>query len=136
LMLTTDPERALVIDQVDSRVLGAVRFADATTQRWVTSPLDVTAPGATLLRNRSGAYVIAAAAGLEPYLGVFALDLAALPAGGPVTVTMTVRDPTGHYLARTVDVTLPRDPDPDGAAAGGSLFRAVQVPLYPAPAAP
>jgi hypothetical protein len=134
-MLTVDPPRALVIDRLDSRVLGALRFADATTGRFVLSPLEVGAPGVAFLLNRSGIHVITAARGLEGHTTAFAAP-PALPPSGSIAIVVTVRDPSGRYLPRSVRVTLPRDPDPAHAADDASLFRAVPVPLYPAPAAP
>jgi hypothetical protein len=47
-----------------------------------------------------------------------------------------VRDPAGRYLARRVTIALPRDANPANAAQAGSLFRAVDVPMYPSASAP
>ena len=88
-----EPARTVVIDRLDRRVLGAVRFIDATTRRWVTSPLAVAAPKMTLLHTRSGAYVVTAAAGLEAHIDAFTAP-PDQPALGFVTTAITVVDPT------------------------------------------
>ena len=46
------------LEHVEWRVLGALRFVDATTGVPIERGLRVDAPGATLVRNRSGLYVI------------------------------------------------------------------------------
>ena len=45
-------------ERVERRVLGALRCVDATTLMPIDEPLAVSAPGACLLRNQSGLYVI------------------------------------------------------------------------------
>lgn len=116
---------------LDDRVLGAVRFVDGVTRQGVTRALRVTAPGVRWLRNRRGLWVVARAPGLGAHTTAFRKP-PARPALGSVTVTLTVRDPAGSYLARRAVLRLPRDPTPD---AGASLFEPFEVPLYPAPAA-
>jgi hypothetical protein len=131
-----DPRRARDVERMDSRVLGAVRFVDAVTGRRIESPLEVAAPGAALLRNRSGAFVVTAAPGLTSHVTEFAAPPDPPPAFGGAPITLSVRDPGGRYLARQVKLPLPRDPDqaaPPNAA--GSLFTPVLVRLYPTPAA-
>jgi hypothetical protein len=128
-------ERMRIIDRLNSRVLGALRLADATTGDWVTGPFRVTASGASFIRNRSGVYVIASAPGLESHVTEFSAA-PTTPGVGSVPLTVTVEDPSGRYLARALEVALPRDPDPDHADDEASLFRPVRVPLYPSPAAP
>jgi hypothetical protein len=51
-------------------------------------------------------------------------------------VELQVQDPAGQYLPRRATIDLPRDPDPANAAQSNSLFRAVDVSLFPTPAAP
>lgn len=102
-------------EAVEPRVLGAVRFLDAATLLPVGAPLSVGGDGVRLVRNRQGLYVLAEAPGPR--------------------AEMTVRDPGGRYLPRRLGVDLPRDPDPAHADQAGSLFRPVDVLLYPAPAA-
>lgn len=122
------------LEHVDRRVLGAVRFVDSATGVEVQERLAVTAPGVRWTRNQSGWFVVAAAPGLEAHVDAFAAPPPA-PALETVTVTLTVRDPGGRYLPRQHTLRLPRDPDPQHAAAANSLFRPVSVALFPAPVA-
>ncbi|WP_431051642.1 hypothetical protein [Roseateles sp. L2-2] len=121
------------LERTDTRVLGALRCIDATTRVQVESRLDVRIDGATVSRNRSGLYVIVRAhAPLELAAHESAFDTPpAAPVVGDVTLTVTVTDPGGRYLPRRAALTLPRDPQPANAASPESLFRAVELPLYP-----
>jgi hypothetical protein len=120
---------------LDRRVLGAVRFVDAVSGLVIQDQLDVRARGVRWVRNRRGDYVIAEAPGLERHRDTFAVP-PATPAVGAVRISITVRDPAGHYLARRATVPLPRDPDSNRAPNRDSLFRSESIPLFPAPAAP
>jgi hypothetical protein len=122
----------VIVEQNDRRVLGAVRFVDPTTGRWVQEPLLVSAPGCRLVRNRGGAYVLTAVAGLEAHAAAFDA-VPATPATGSLSVTVSVADPSGRYLGRRVAIALPRDPDPANADLPMSLFQPVLAPLYPSP---
>jgi hypothetical protein len=122
-------------ERVDRRVLGALRCVDATTLMPIDERLAVSAPGARLLRNHSGLYVIDSWTRLPAHEGVFDAPPAA-PAVGSESLVLEVRDPTGRYLARRVTIALPRDPTPANVEQPGSLFRAVDVPMYPAASAP
>ena len=122
------------VETVDWRVLGAVRFTDAIGGRPVEEALVVRGAGVRLVRNRSGHHVLAAAPGLAAHADRFASP-PAQPATGSVRAALTVRDPAGRWLARRAVVRLPRDADPSHAADAASLFRAVDVPLFPSPSA-
>jgi hypothetical protein len=115
-------------------VLGAVRFLDAVTGLRILDPLVVSAPGVRWLRNRLGYYVIADAPGLARATESFGEQPADVPVGS-VPIALTVRDPGGRYLPRRGTLRLPRDPDPSRADEPESLFRPVDVRLFPAPAA-
>jgi hypothetical protein len=123
-----------VIELVERRVLGAVRFVDAGTALPIRAPLVVEAPGVRWLRNRAGAWVIAAAPGLEAHADAFATPPAEPPVES-VAVELSIDDPARRYLARRRTVRLPRDGQPGNAEAAGSLFRAVDVAMFRAPAA-
>ena len=116
-------------------MLGALRCVDATTLMPIDEPLAVSAPGARLLRNQSGLYVIDGWTRLSTHEGAFDAPPAA-PAVGSESLVLDVRDPTGRYLARRVAIALPRDPTPANVEQAGSLFRAVDVPMFPAASAP
>jgi hypothetical protein len=127
-----------------AQTLGVVRFADATTGRWIGAPLDVTAVGVTLVRALGGALLITRAPPSAPsYDGqplpppaakLAAAESTPLTAPGSWSVAIDVRDPSGRYLPRRVRIPLPREPA--GADAAGLLLRALPVALYPAPTAP
>jgi hypothetical protein len=50
-----------------------------------------------------------------------------------VEVVLTIVDPAGRYLPRRVTIAVPRDPDPDHRDQEGSVFRPIDVPLFPSP---
>jgi hypothetical protein len=121
-------------DCVDARVAGAVRFVDSVTAAPIDTRLQVTAPGASLLRNRSGLYVLHDVAGLAEYQAHFDAP-PAVPAPGSVEVVLSVQDPDGRYLPRAAALSVPRNPalPPSDPA---SLFHPVDIPLYRASSAP
>jgi hypothetical protein len=124
----------MIAELLDRRVLGAVRFVDAVTGLEVAVPLQVTSPGVRWIWNRRGWGVIADAPGLHHHTETFP----APPAGdaiGSRRVELGIVDPSGAYLARRVTIALPRDPDPEHAAAPGSLFRPVEARMFRSPAA-
>ena len=122
-------------ERADRRVLGALRCVDATTLMTIDEPLAISAPGARLLRNLSGLYVIHGWTRLQTHEGAFDAPPVS-PAVGSDSLVLEVRDPSGRYLSRRVAVLLPRDPTPENMESPGSLFRPVVVPMYPAPSAP
>ena len=122
-------------ERLERRVLGALRCVDATTLAPVNDPLFVSASGARLVRNRSGLYVIRSWTRLAAHEHPFD-EPPTLPPVGSQSLLVEVRDPRGRYLARRVAVALPRDPSPAHADEAGSLFRAVDVPMYPSASAP
>ena len=113
------------LEAVESRVLGAVRYLDATTGQPVGRLLEVRGQGVRLVRNLRGLYVLAAAPGLEEHPPSFQQP-PLNPAVEGLTVTLSVADPAGRFLPRTHTLKLPRGPQ---------LFEPVDVRLYPAPAA-
>jgi len=123
------------LERTESRVLGALRCVDASTGAAIDTPLQVLVPGARMRRNRSGLYVIVQADSLAAHEGAFDAP-PALPATGSLSFTASIADPSGRYLPRLATFALPRDPLPANAAQAGSLFRAIQVPMYPAGVAP
>lgn len=123
------------LERLEHRVLGALRCVDLASGAGIESALQVSAPGARLLRNRSGLYVIAEWDALADHASAFA-EPPGVPALFSQTLTLTLRDPLGRYLPRLVGVALPRDPAAANAGNADSLFRPVEVPLFPSPAAP
>jgi hypothetical protein len=131
------------LERTDTRVLGALRCVDATTGAAVDAPLQVQLqvqqpvqqPEARVRRNRSGLFVIVQAPGLAGHEGAFTAPPAE-PATGSLALTAHIEDPSGRYLPRLAAVALPRDPAPGLAAQAGSLFRPIEVAMYPASVAP
>lgn len=122
-------------ENLERRVLGAVRFRDAVTGLDVAAPLRVTAPGVRWVRNLRGWYVAASAPGLEAH--TLSVDRPpSQPAAGKVPVALAAEDPEGTYLPRRAVLSLPRDPDPAKKDAASSLFAPAEVELFPSPAAP
>lgn len=119
------------LEQLDRRVLGAVRFVDSTTGLPVATTLSVKASGLEFVRNLTGHYVIAGAAGLEGHALAFEKPPTA-PGLGSLTFEIRVSDPAREYLPRRRTIKLPRDPDPKNASTNDSLFRAIEVRLFPA----
>ena len=123
------------MDRVEWRALGAVRFVDATTGVPIEQALRVDAPGASLMRNRSGLYVIRRWDALAAHEAQFLAPPAA-PAPGSQTLDISVSDPGESYLPIAARVRLPRTSDPGQATAADSLFQPAVVPLYPSARAP
>ena len=124
-----------MVELVEKRVLGALRFRDRATGRVLTRPMILSAAGATFVQNRSHYYVITGAPGLAAHTEAFDSAPTAPPLGD-VRVTVEVHDPLHRYLPRLAAVQLPRDPDPAHAGAADSLFRPADVDLYVASTAP
>lgn len=120
------------LERVEWRVLGALRFVDATTGAPIERFLKVESPGAILTRNRSGLYVIRHWDALRAHETEFA-NPPSIPAPLSLTLNVEVTDPSGRYLPVAVAVHLPRAPD--AALMADSLFQAQIVPLYPSPSA-
>lgn len=98
---------------IDRRVLGAVDFVDATTGARIDRALQVRTD-ARVYRQRSGLLVIADAPGLREHTTAFAAPPEDPPVGS-VPVVLDIVDPQGEYLATTVTISLPRNPDPRAA---------------------
>ena len=123
------------LERVESRVVGALRCVDAATRVPIDTPLLVQAPGARLRRNRSGLYVLAHVPALAAHEAAFEAPPGE-PALGSVALELTVHDPSERWLPRRARIALPRDPAPARAAQADSLFRPIELALYPGAAAP
>jgi hypothetical protein len=124
-------ETSRELDRVERRVLGALRCVDATTGAPLRYALRVDAPaGARIQRNRSGLFVIQEWAPRADHATAFLNPSPGAPMG-LLSFTLALSDPTGHYLPRLVRVELPRDASPANVELPGSLFRPLQVPMYP-----
>jgi len=124
------------LERVESRVLGAFRCFDASTDGDIGPPLTLRALNgpARFVRNRGGLYVVTSWSELATHESSF-IDPPADPDVGSRELTISIADPTGRYLPRRVRLRLPRDPDPANADDPESLFQPAQVPMYPAASA-
>lgn len=124
----------MIQENVDRRILGAIRFIDGITRQPARSPLKVwTEEGVRLFRNLSGDFIVLDAIGLHAHTEIFDQPPAD-PAPGSLPFVLLVADLEGEYLARRFTIRLPRDPDPRRAGGIDSLFRPLEVALYPSPA--
>lgn len=116
------------LEQVERRVVRALRFVDAETRQPVERSLAVSAPaGVRLVRNRSGVHVITEAPGLAAWTTSFDQPPDSPPAES-TAIEFSVEDPQRRYVARRFTIKAPPGrPAP--------LFTAVDVPLYPSPSA-
>lgn len=118
-----------MVESAVRRIFGALQAVDGSTGLPLSRPLHVEADNARLVRNRLGLYVLTQVNGLQEYAQAFET----LPVVPLQQVTVTLSDPAGHYFPAQAVVDLPRDPDPANEANEDSLFRPVQVSLYPTP---
>ncbi|HEX5127547.1 MAG TPA: hypothetical protein VFW00_12455 [Rhodocyclaceae bacterium] len=118
------------LERVEMRALTALRCVDATTGAPINAVLQIQGDFATMLRNRSGLYVIRDWQPLAAHTIVFDAP-PATPSIGSQPLTLTITDPAGNYLSRLVTISLPRDPDPAHADDAASLFNPIVVPMYP-----
>ena len=121
------------LERIEHRVLGALRCVDVNTGVALNTPMTIEIPQARLLRNRSGLHVIHQLPALAAHEAAFDAPPAS-PAQGSVQLTASVRDPAGRYLPRLAAIALPRDPDPAPGRVddADSLFRPIDVALFPA----
>ncbi|WP_437310837.1 hypothetical protein [Sorangium sp. So ce388] len=118
----------MTFERVDSRILAALRVVDAETGSIVSRRLSVSAPGVSVTRNASWLYVITRAPGFDVYTSTF--EQASAAAAAPIT--LVVSDPELRYIPIRHTLSLPRSTAPDAA---DSVFRPVDVPLFPSPSA-
>lgn len=134
----------MIVEDVDRRAIAALRFVNGVSGATIARALEVgvegedegKAPPLTLVRNRSGLLVVREAAGLRDYT----LPFDAPPKlGARPRFALTVRDPLGHFLPRTLSLALPRPTrgvDDPPIAEADQAREPVDVPLRPAAAAP
>lgn len=125
----------MMIENVQQRVLGALRPVDRVTRTPVTRALRVRSDTATLIQNRRGYYVVIRADGLDAHVEAFQ-EPPATPAIGSNSYSFEISDPQKRYLPRLLTLRLPRDPDPGHAGSADSLFTPRDVLMYPASTAP
>ena len=119
-------------EQIDRRYLGALKCVDRATGFHLNRRFTLIAEDLSFQRNRSNLYVINNATGLEQHRDSFAQP-PPLPATGSLPFSVVVSDPIHNYLPRSIQIDLPRDPNPANAIDEASLFNPVSVQLYAAP---
>lgn len=123
-----------VLENLDRRYLGALRFVDNATGGLLSRPLIIEGEGLKLAPNRSGLLVIHDAKGLESHLDKFEKP-PDIPAHGTLPFTLNISDPSGEYLPRTATLALPRNSIPAEPEGLSDQFIPVDLRLFQAPAA-
>ena len=135
------------LENVDRRILGAVRFVNAVDNSPIGGALEITAEplapgsvpasgtvtGVRVLRNRFGLYVLQSANGFREYTDAF-LPEPTVPPDGTRHARLRVSDPAGRFLPARFTVDLPRSLHEGGATP--PVSNPVVVPLLPTPAVP
>ncbi len=118
---------------IEARALAALRPVDAATGVALDGAVRVRAldGDAIFVRNNRGLLVLTRWSTLAEHSDAF-IGPPALPAVASQTLRVAVEDPAGRYLPRLATLALPRDPDPAHADQAGSLFQAMDVPMFPA----
>jgi hypothetical protein len=127
----------VIRSRTDQRIFAALEFVDAFTNARIREPLDVRSDDATITRQPSGRYVVAAlgpllTAALREHADHFE-SVPAAPAAGSESIDVRARDRSRRYRESTFRIDLPRRGDP---AAADSVMQAVRLPLLPTSAAP
>ncbi len=121
------------MERIESRALAAIRLLDAETLRPVADPITLSGEGLRILRNTSGLLVVAAAPGFADYTEHFEPPEIPPP---PTPFTLVASDASRRYLDRSFTLVLPRSttpPPPGQPLPADSVFRPVDVTLYPSP---
>jgi len=121
-------------ETIDRRALGALLLVDNATGIPLGRAMRVFADGLTFFPNRSFLYVISHARGLESHLTAFESPPDASDPGEPdigsQQFNVTIRDPLGKYLTRSLQLSLPLNPDREEE---NHIFNPIQVPLFSSP---
>lgn len=127
-----------MLETVDRRIFGAVELIDDLSGDRVSAPLQVSAPGLGLLRNRLGLWVIREVPGQDGYTRAFDDPPARPPRSD---FRFEVQDAGERFLPRAVTLPLPRwlptpqDAEGDPVAEADDARRPVALRLYPGAAA-
>jgi len=118
-------------DLLDRRILAAIAFVDAVGAP-VTCPVAIEGPdGFGWFLKKLGVVIVTRAAGLDAHSAAF--DAApGTPAVRSKKYRLELRPSDPAFAARSVELRLPRHPDPANV---NSVFRAVEVVLPPTPLA-
>jgi hypothetical protein len=125
-----------MIEQLERRAFGALEFVDDLSEARVLAPLQVSATGVRLQRNRSGYYVVHGVDGHDDYTRAFDNPPTRPPRS---SFTVTVSDPAQRYLPQTLSLPLPRWLPGGGGpslADADNALKPVSVRLTPAACMP
>lgn len=124
---------ALAYEFIDRRALAALQFVDVTG-RPVSSPVAVTAEGATFIAKGGGRVAVMTAPGLDAHSAAFERP-PTTPALGNVTLQLDIRPSDKGLGARRFALRLPRTAALAQQGAPASLFTPVEIELLPTPRA-
>jgi hypothetical protein len=118
-------------DLLDRRILAAIAFVD-TVGAPVTCPVAIAAPaGFGWFLKKPGMVIVTRAGGLDAHSAGF--DTApGTPTVRSKKYQLELRPSNPAYAARSVELRLPRHPDPANV---NSVFRAIEIVLSPTPLA-
>jgi hypothetical protein len=123
----------VIVERVEQRVLGAVRFMDAASRTPIARRMQLDAADLHFTQGARHLAIIARAKGFDAYVERFEPPLPAIAA---TSFVATVHDPVGQYLPRRFSIVLPRTPATAAPLAATSVFRPLEVALLPAATAP
>ncbi len=122
-------------DVVVRRILGAVRFLDRSTESLITIPMQLDGNNLQFIRNRLYCYVIKSVSTLSEHTKQFEQPPEEPPFGS-LSYLLTVTDPKNKYLPQQFTIRLPKDHDQEQNNNANSLFRPIDIKLFPSPCAP
>jgi hypothetical protein len=120
----------MILENVDRRVLGALRCVDAVSRTPIEEFVAVHSSTLDIRRNSSGSYVVFSAPGMRPFTTQFDVT----PPGPAATPFEVMIEPaSARYLPRRARVGMPRTVKLDDS---NSVMVPQDIPVYMAPAAP
>jgi hypothetical protein len=120
----------VIVEAAEQRVLGAVRFVDATNHVPIARRFRVHARGVRFANGPRQLALIVRATGFDDYIAAFGPPL---PDVAATSFAATVHDPAGQYLPRAFSIDLPRSTVPTDPS---SVFQPLDVALLPGATAP
>jgi hypothetical protein len=119
----------MMLENVDRRILGALRCVDAVSRTPIAEFIAVHSPTLDIRRSSSGSYVVFNAPGMRDFTTKF--DVA--PPGPAATPFEVIIEPASTgYLPRRAQVAMPRTVKLDGP---NSVMVPQDIPVYMAPSA-
>lgn len=110
--------------------LGVIEPIDVGSHLPVDGELSLRTTGLHFRRTRGGVYGVESDGLFDEFLPSLSDDPRRAPMPPSIERTVRVEDPSGRYLRRSFVLELPRS---QSLNAPNSIYRAVRVPLFPAP---